>query len=81
MGLRARVEQLIHVTGWPEEKQKLWLAKQGVESWGQCSVRVLKKAVEKLEMSARMFGLDIAAGSVLVHDKDETDGLRVYTED
>lgn len=77
--LRSKLEELIHVTGWPEEKQQLWLRKQGYEAWGDAPSRVLTKAVEKLAMSAKMFGASVDTDVTLVQDED-CDGLDVYTE-
>lgn len=84
--LRALVEELIALTGWPDDKQRIWLAKQGVESWSQCSESTLKRAIEKLALSATTFGKRIDTSIAFVQDDcggdDEATGggLRIFDD-
>jgi rhamnose utilization protein RhaD (predicted bifunctional aldolase and dehydrogenase) len=55
MSLRARIEKLIHSTGWPDDKQEQWLKKHGITTWGEASPEVLLKAIEKLEFADNAF--------------------------
>lgn len=75
--LRAQLEQLIYETEWPDDKQRQWLRNHGgIDSWGEASESLIKKAIEKLKFANSAIDTSI----VPVHD-DERDDLRIYQED
>lgn len=76
--LRGRLEQLIHSTRWDEAKQRQWLRKHGrVDTWGEASTAVIRKAIKKLEFADKAIDYTIAP----VHDGYERDALDAYRDD